>query len=234
MCRTRIEARLSSEPALRLMEPLLRLPLGFEVAPEYAALSETSTPLGLVGPPASGRSLALMQLAAHWVAQPSDLPLLYLALSDDDLLNLPPRAVLARAAYQAGVPEQFMSHQRPGILLLDDWEVLPLARRAIWQQFLVSAQRTWPTLRIALTLPLGEAWDGVRIRSLTLPTETTIAQWLAHLLPTYDLAPLLAALHAAPLAPVRESLADLALLALIYPIGGIPPSRAALYAQAYA
>ncbi|WP_141508691.1 hypothetical protein [Candidatus Chloroploca asiatica] len=234
MCRTRIETRLSSEPALRLMESLLRLPLGFDVATEYAALIETPTTLGLVGPPASGRSLGLMQLAAHWVAHPSDLPLLYLALGDDDLLNLPPRAVLARAAYQASLPEQFVSHQRPGVLLLDDWEVLPLARRAIWQQFLVSAQRTWPTLRIAVTLPLGGAWDEVRIRPLALPTDTTIEQWLAHLLPTYDLAPLLAALHLAPLAPVRESLADLALLALIYPIGGIPSSRAALYAQAYA
>ncbi|WP_129674178.1 hypothetical protein [Candidatus Chloroploca sp. Khr17] len=234
MCRTRIEARLSREPALRLMEPLLRLPLGFDVATEYAAFIETPTALGLVGPPASGRSLALMQLAAHWVAHPSDRPLLYLALGDDDLLNLPPRAVLARAAYQAGLPEQFVAHQRPGLLLLDDWEVLALPRRAIWQQFLVSAQRTWPTLRIALTLPLRGAWDGVRLRPLALPTETTIAQWLAHLLPTYDLAPLLAALHGAPLAPVRESLAELALLALIYPIGGIPSSRAALYAQAYA
>lgn len=227
--RAALEAFLAREPGLQALPGLLDLPLGLEPLPDPAAIRAAPSHLAICGPPASGRTLALLQVAARWCATGAGGPVVYLSLAGDDAPSLPPRAVLASAFQRAGLPAAFDA--RPGIVLLDDWETLPADRRLAWRAFLTTTVQGWRALRVVVALPEGERWPDYR--ALEMPDDAgTRAAWLRHLLPAEDPAPLLAAPGAGSGgAPIR--LADLALLALTVPDHGPPASRAELYARAY-
>ncbi len=232
--RADLAAQIASDPAIRLLPGLLTLPLDAAPLPDLAAILALRTSIALCAAPASGRSLALLQTAAHWAEAGGNTPPLYLALAEADLPNLPPRAVVASAAHKAGLPPELADGQRPCLLLLDDWELLPPARRALWQHFIVESVPHWSALRVIVALPAGEQWPGLTHVTLAPPDDGQLAAWLRHLLPGQDPAPMLAALRREPLAGLCERLADLVLLALTYPLGGMPTSRAQLYEHAYA
>lgn len=226
--RVALEAFLAREPGLQALPGLLDLPLGLEPLPDPATILAAPSHLAICGPPASGRTLALLQVAARWCATGAGGPVVYLSLAADDAPSLPPRAILASAFQRAGLPAAFDA--RPGIVLLDDWETLPADRRLAWRAFLTTAAREWRALRVVVALPEGERWPDYR--ALEMPNDAgTRAAWLRHLLPAEDPAPLLAAPGAGSGAPIR--LADLALMALTVPDHGPPASRAELYARAY-
>ncbi len=226
--------RIAAEPAIRLLNGLLSLPLGAAPLPDPAATLALRTPIALLGPPAGGRTLALLQTAARWASAGSDAPTLYLPLVELDATNLSPRAVLAGAVHRAGLPAAFVEGARPGLLLIDDWELLSAERRALWQSYLLASLAQWPALRAVIALPQDAPWPGLHPVTVTPPDDEGLAAWLAQLLPGQDCAPILAALGQEPVAALRTSLADLVLLALTYPLSGMPASRAALYEQAYA
>lgn len=229
-----LESRIAAEPAVRLLGSLLSLPLGVEPLPDPAAILALRTPIALTSQPAGGRTLALLQTAARWAGLADDAPALYLPLSSVDAPNLSPRAIVAGAAHRAALPASFAEGKRAGILLVDDWEQLGADRRALWQSYLEGGAAQWQALRAVVALPEGAAWNGLYPLHIGPPDDQRLMLWLAHLLPDHDGAPILAALRAEPLATLRASLADLVLLALTYPIIGLPGSRAQLYEQAYA
>ncbi|MCS6880823.1 MAG: HEAT repeat domain-containing protein [Oscillochloridaceae bacterium] len=227
--RAALEAFLGREPGLQALPGLLDAPLGLEPLPDPAAILAAPSHLAICGPPASGRTLALLQVAARWCATGSGAPVVYLSLSDEDAPNLPPRAILAGAFERAGLPPAFGA--RPGILLLDDWETLPTDRRLAWRAFLTATGREWRALRLVVVLPESEEWTG--FRTLDVPGDVeTQAAWLRHLLPAEAPERLLAALRAGS-GGAAIRLADVALLALTLPDHGLPASRAELYARAY-
>jgi HEAT repeat protein len=228
--RAATQHELAAEPAAHLLPALLTLPLGVDPLPDPAAVLAAPRSLALAGPPACGRSLALLQLAHRWAASSLGAALLYLPLAEADALNLTPRAVVAGALHRAGLPETIAEGARPAILLVDDWELLSADRRAVWRAYLAGA--AWPAMRAVVALPEGEAWPELDALAFPAPDEARAAAWLAHLLPAHDPAPLLAALRREP--RTLTGLADVALLALVYPLAGAPASRAELYEQAYA
>lgn len=229
-----LAARIAAEPAVRLLEGLLTLPLGAEPLPDPAATLALRSSVALLGPPAGGRSLALLQTAARWAEGDGDAPVLYLPLAHGDAPNLSPRAIVAGATHRASLPAAFADGGRPGLLLVDDWELLSADRRALWESYLTAGAAQWPALRAVVALPPGAAWPGLAPVAVAPPSDEGLGPWLAHLLPQQDCAPILAALAHEPLASLRGSLADLVLLALVYPLSGLPSSRAQLYEQAYA
>jgi len=227
--RAALEAFLAREPGLQALPGLLDLPLGLEPLPDPAAILAAPSHLAICGPPASGRTLALLQVAARWCAQGAGGAALYVSLAAEDAPELPPRAILAGALQRAGLPAA--SGARPGIVLLDDWETLPADRRLAWRACLTTTVREWRALRVVVALPAGEHWPDYQ--ALDVPGDAvTLAAWLRHLLPAEQPGPLLAALRAGSGgAPI--GLADLVLLALTLPDHGPPASRAELYARAY-
>ena len=229
-----LQGLLTAEPAVHLLPGLLSLPLGVEPLPDPAAIMAGPALLGLAGAPTSGRSLALLQVAQRWASSGAPGAVLYLPLVQADAPNLSPRAVIAGAVHRAGLPPALADGARPGVLLLDDWELLSADRRAVWRAALTSSAQAWPALHAVVALPAGERWDDLALVELPAPDEARAAAWLAHLLPGHDTAPLVAALRGEPLARLRSSLADIALLALTYPLAGMPAGRTELYEQAYA
>lgn len=229
--RERLRELLACEPVVRFLPALLQMPLGLEPLPEPAAILATPTPLALCGPPASGRTLALLQVVERWCANESAVPLLYVSLVADDTIHLPPRDGLANAIVRAGWPLALVEGKRPGILLLDDWESLPADRRIAWRSFLITAAREWTALRVVVALPEGESWPGYR--RLIFPNDDRVRRvWIERLSPQADQASALESLRFGN--PSRTvSLADLALLALTFPDHGLPSSRIQLYTRAY-
>ena len=232
--RTDFVAQTASDPAVRLLPALLTLPLHAAPLPDPTAMLALRASLTVGAAPASGRSLLLRQTAVCWAKTGKHGPPLYVALAEADMPNLPPRAVVAGAAHRAGLPADFGEGQRPGLLLLDDWELLPADRQALWQHFIISSAPQWPALRAVVALPMGETWPGLVPLTLAPPDDAQLAAWLHHLLPGQPPAPILAALRHESLTGLRGRLADLVLLALTYPLGGMPAARAQLYEQAYA
>jgi hypothetical protein len=142
--------------------------------------------------------------------------------------------VIAAAAKSAGLPSALADGNRSGILLVDDWELLSSDRRAVWKSTLTAGAGSWRSLRAVVALPPGEAWPELQTIQLATPDKATATGWLAHLLPGHNAGSLLAALQHEPGADRYASLADLALLALTYPLAGLPVSRSELYEQGYA
>lgn len=225
---------LAAEPAARLLPRLLTLPLGVEPLPDPPAVLAAPCSLALVGPAAAGRSLAMLQLAYSWSNSNHTAPLLLLRLAEADTPQLAPRQIVANAISRANLQASLADGARPAILLIDDWELLPADRRAIWRSFLCGAARSWRALRAVVALPAAESWPEFETIQLPEPDATSTAAWLSHLLPDHNTAPLVAALQYGTLAALGANLADLALLALVYPLVGLPASRAELYEQAYA
>jgi HEAT repeat protein len=232
--RRALHQQIHAEPALRLLPHLLDIPLGCAPLPDPEAILAGPAGIALLSPPAGGRTLALFQILAHWASGSSRVPAIFLALSECDSPNLSPRAIVTGALHRAGAGAPTLDQRRPALLLIDEWECLPANRRILWRQYLTGLAENWPAARAVVALPAGEAWPELLERTITPPDDGTLAIWLGRLLPNHDPAPLLAALSRAPLAALRTSLADLLLLVLVYPISGLPGSRAALYEQAYA
>ena len=231
--RARLREQIASEPASRLLSRLLSLPLGLAPLPDPTAMLALRQPLGLYAPLAGGRSLAFMQAIARWVASSEDAPIVYVPLPEVDNSDLPPHAIIAEAFHSIGMPNTYADGGMPGVLLIDDWELLTAPRRAIWQQFLTTTAPRWSALRTIVALPLHSAWpvfDTLRIAEPTIDQAEAI---LRHLLPHDNATPILTVLAELPgLGPI-PSLADLALLSLSYPLSGMPESRAQLYARAF-
>lgn len=222
------------DPALQLLPRLLDLPLAVEPLPDPAAILAAPASITLSGPPASGRTLALLQTLARWAEHGAAGPVVYLSLADSDAANLSPRAIITGAFHRAGLPPALSAESRPCILLIDDLEQLPANRRALWQQLLCGLETSWPAARAVVALPAGEQLPGFQAVELTVPGLDRLGAWLGHLLPNQEIQPILTALTSGHLARLRHQNADLAALALTYPLSGMPASRTQLYEQVYA
>lgn len=231
--RQSLQQTLTGEVAFQLLPALRSLPLSLEPLPDPEAIHAQGAQLAICGPPASGRTLALLQVAEHWVTSRSASPLLYVSLARDDAPNLSPRAVVAGLVHRAGLPSAFGEARHPGMLLVDDWELLPADRRRIWREALTSGDGLWPALRLVIALPREEAWPTLHLLHLPGVDATRAAAWLNQLLPEQDQQLLRAALQPAG-GLLEASLADIALLALTVPHAGMPTSRAELYERAFA
>ncbi len=231
--RSDLQSHIHSEPAARLLPGLLQIPLVPAPLPDPVAILAHSGGIALCGPPASGRSLALLQIQARWADTGAGGPVIALNLTHDDAPNLSPRALVAGAIHRTGLPSTYIEGRRPMIVLLDGWEELAPDRRAMWHSYAVAAT-SWSVARVVISLPPGETWFGFSCLDLVAPDDDTLAAWFGLLLPSHDPTLILAALQCEPLAALRNRIGDLLLLALIYPIIGLPTSRAQLYEQAYA
>ncbi|NNJ10187.1 hypothetical protein EKD04_007590 [Chloroflexales bacterium ZM16-3] len=231
--RSDAQRQIHEEPAVRLLPGLLDIPLATAPIPDPDAILASRGGIALCGLPGSGRSLALLQIQARWASSGAGGSVIAISLAVADVPNLSPRAVVAGAIHRAGLPATHAEGGRPMLLLLDDWEDLPADRRAIWRSYAITAA-AWPVARLVISLPPGEEWPGLTSINLAAPDDDELAIWLVRLLPGHDVSPILAALRREPLAALRHSVSDLLLLALIYPIAGIPDSRSQLYEQAYA
>jgi uncharacterized protein (UPF0147 family) len=233
--RSALQRHVAQHATLNLLPALFDLPLSIDPLPAPDAILAAPQSFSLHAPPAGGRTLALLQIAHIWSQATLPTPLIYLSLAEGDSPNLTPRAIITGAFHQANIRAAASATQRPAILLIDDWEELPANRRAVWQTYLTGLAEHWPGARAVVALPAREpAWPSFTALTLAPPDDTLLAVWLGRLLPNHDPAPILAALAAEPLAILRQNLADLLLLALVYPLSGLPTNRADLYAQAYA
>lgn len=231
--RSDLQSHIHSEPAVRLLPGLLQIPLVPAPLPDPVAILAHSGGIALCGLPSSGRSLALLQIQARWADTGAGGPVIALNLTSDDAPNLSPRALVAGAIHRTGLPANYIEGHRPMIVLLDGWEELAPDRRAMWHSYAVAAT-SWSVARVVISLPPGETWFGFSCLDLVAPNDDTLAAWFGLLLPSHDPTLILAALQCEPLAALRNRIGDLLLLALIYPIIGLPISRAQLYEQAYA
>lgn len=225
--RSTIEQWLDAEPLHRVLPGALDLPFAIDLEP--ASILADTRHLALLGPPASGRSLALAQIAHRWLAGQTTVPLIRLLLSEIDTPSLTPRAIVVRTLARRNLAPNPLEHNLPCLLLIDDWEDLPLARRAIWQRFLTSLSERWPQARAVITLPPGELWPGFRHHALTPLSSELLSSWLQILFPHTDTQTLLPLFERDPLILLRERPAELIMLALTQPLSGWPVSRAALY-----
>jgi HEAT repeat protein len=225
---------LQSDPAVRLLPALLDIPLECAPLPDPEAILAAPASFALLGPPAGGRTLALFQIAAHWAGGACRAPLVCLPLGELDSPNLSPRAIVTGALHRSGARTTIVDSREPALLLVDEWEQVPANRRLLWRQYLTGLAVSWPAARAVVALPPAETWPELQPLQIAPPNAAALAVWFGRLLPNHDPAPILAALEYTPMAMLRQSLADLLLLALVYPIAGLPASRAALYEQAFA
>ncbi|NTW03290.1 MAG: hypothetical protein HGA19_18775, partial [Oscillochloris sp.] len=231
--RSATQRRIQDEPAIRLLHSLLDITITPTPILNPGLILTHKGGIALCGPPSSGRSLSLLQIQARWADSGSNTPLIALNLSTDDVPNLSPRAVVAGAIHRASLAAIYGEGNRPMVLLIDDWEDLPADRRTLWRSYVLAAA-TWATARVVISLPQSEEWPGLTSIALTAPADDMLETWIGRLLPGHDSAPIMAALQQEPLAELRNHIGDLLLLALIYPITGLPMSRSQLYEQAYA
>ncbi|WP_322821778.1 HEAT repeat domain-containing protein [Chloroflexus sp.] len=225
--RSTIEQWLEAEPLHRVLPGALDLPFAIDLDP--ASILADTRHLALLGPPASGRSLALARIAHRWLASQATVPLIRLLLSEIDTPSLTPRAIVVRTLARRNLAPNPLEHNLPCLLLIDDWEDLPLARRSIWQRFLTSLSERWPQARAVITLPPGELWPGFRHHALSPLSSELLSSWLQILFPHTDTQTLLPLFERDPLILLRERPAELIMLALTQPLSGWPVSRAALY-----
>jgi len=222
-----VEQWLAAEPLTQLLPVAFELPLGIDLDP--VALLSDPRHLAIIGPIGSGRSLALAQIARRWLDSSPGIPLVRLVLSEIDSLSLTPRAITARALARLNLAPNPLEHNLPCLLLVDDWEALPLARRAIWQRFLTQLTERWPQARVVLTLPPGELWPEFRHYALAPLSAERLAAWITSLFPHSNPGDILALFERDPLVLLRERPAEILMLALTQPLSGWPVSRAALY-----
>jgi HEAT repeat protein len=236
--RRTLREQIQQEPVVQLLPTLPDLPLHLaDMANIGLSGLLTHTPfVALHGPPGSGRSLALLQLAWYGSARGQSNPVLLLSLAQADMPALPPQVILDQALAAIGITSADKASRKACLLLLDDWETLPAARRDDWRAFLVSLPQTRPGTRAVVALPATDTdWPGFQRAILATPDDALIERWLIHLLPEQDHAPIQAALDAAaPLACLRERLLEIGLLCLTYPEHGLPANRIQLYEWAFA
>lgn len=228
--RAAVEHWLKGEPLAQLLPAAFEAPFGLDL--DLAAIFAEPNQLAIIGPPASGRSLVLAQIAQRWLNDQPSVPLVRLLLAELDTPSLTPRAITVRALTKLNLAPNPLEHNLPCLLLIDDWEDLPPARRGIWQRFLTGLAERWPQARVVIALPPGELWPGFRHHAIApLPAERLIA-WIQRLFPHSDPQAILPLFHRDPLILLRERPAELLLLALTQPLSGWPVSRAALYERA--
>ena len=238
--RTALRDIIRQEPAIRLLPGLLDLPLVPNDTSNIIQLFARSPRVGISGAIGSGRSLLLRQVAAEWAGSERADRVLYLSLTHADTPNLSPRAVLAAAIHGTGLSAPLsdgrnVADNRTWLLLFDDWEDLPPQRQQVWRTFIERLPHTWVAARVAITLPAGQTWPDMPLIELGEPTDLLLRRWVAHLLPNYDHEPILATLGPdQPLATLRSSVREIALLAMTFPVYGLPVSRAQLYENAAA
>ncbi|MEF3275822.1 MAG: HEAT repeat domain-containing protein [Chloroflexus sp.] len=218
---------LNAEPLAQLLPAAFELPFGIELDP-VSILSDPRH-LAIIGPAASGRSLALAQIARRWLDSSSSVPLVRLTLSEIDTLSLTPRAITARVLARLNLAPNPLEHNLPCLLLIDDWEMLPLARRAIWQRFLTRLPERWPQAHVVVTLPPGELWPSFRHHAIAPLSSERLEAWISCLFPHSNPDEMLAMFERDPLVLLRERPAEMLMLALTQPLSGWPVSRVALY-----
>ncbi len=173
------------------MPALLNLPIyanDGERLTSLALLNYAAPYLTLHSEAGCGRSLLLLQIAMHCTIHNRTDPVLYLPLATMDNPDQPPRFILEKVLRQTGLPNPFMNrigtNGHNWVVLIDQWDDLPHARRAVWRSFLQSLPYTWQDARILVALPaLEEEWSHYDSIILASPTPAYIAQWLQHLLP---------------------------------------------------
>lgn len=232
------------DPVLQLLPALRDVPLFLSSLEHIGpATVQTCGPcLTLHGTPGSGRSLALLHLAHHWLAQNPPSPLLLLPLTHFEASKQEPRDVLTDALRATGVPTPFERRGRGGdgpswLLLIDAWEKLPPPARGAWRKFLRRLPESWPGVRMVVALPEWEAgWAGFRPLTMAHPDGALAHLWLTHLVPRHQLDALQADLAAGTHSPLldRCRFLELALLAWTYPTSGMPATFAQLYERSVA
>ncbi|WP_322512330.1 HEAT repeat domain-containing protein [Chloroflexus sp.] len=230
--RAAIERWLASEPLAQMLPAAFALPFGLDVDP--ATILGAPSHLAIIGPLASGRSLVLAQIARRWLDDQPSVPLVRLSLTELDTPSLTPRAITVRALARLNLSPNPLEHNLPCLLLVDDWEDLPPARRGIWQRFLAQLSERWPQARVVMTLPPGELWPGFHHHAIAPLLADRLIAWIQHLFPHSTPSDILPLFDRDPLILLRERPAELILLALTQPLSGWPVSRAALYERAAA
>ncbi len=241
-----IHEHIQADALIQRLPTLLTLPLysAGVVKLSAATIQDAITRkpyLAVRGPSGSGRSLLLLQLAWHWTTSQRKEPVLPLCLYQCDKPNVPPRAVLANALHHTDMPMPINSTKgttigQPWILLIDDWDKLPPSRRAAWRSFILSLPKQWPEARVLITLPAAsEKWKGFHTINLATPDETLSEVWIQHLLRQTNIAPIRTVIqNSTGILSQHNRLLDSVLLALTYPVSGLPVTRLQLYERAYA
>ncbi|MBC8160786.1 MAG: HEAT repeat domain-containing protein, partial [Roseiflexaceae bacterium] len=235
---------------LRTLPALLDAPLlivGIDGTPRH--LDDTVEQAGYVvlcGGNGSGRTLALQQLAQHWLADDRATPLL-IALPSLDDGRKPPITLLAeavgqaaqvagrapkRSSVQGSLPERLAGWA----LLITSLEELPAQRQQAWREALQAAPQQWPETQVVVEAARDESrWPGFTTLTIAAASEQNLERWLELLVPADRRALLAGVLRAgSPLAPLGERVFDVALLAIVVARSGVPHSRAHLYDAAFA
>lgn len=235
--RGHVREQIRREPALRLMPALLSVPLPFEPRPAYASTLLSAGPwVQLAGPPGSGRSLALIQLAWQWLQSSRTAPVLIVPLALLDRPEQSPRELLSQVLGQYHLDAALAiptSTTGELLLLIDGWEELPAARREVWQELLHRLPRLLPATHGVITVQHDTPnWDGYAQVRLVPPDTTLVRLWLDTLLPQHNTAAIVQQLGKQPeLESVRQRIFELALLALTYPRHRLPSAPKQLYAR---
>jgi len=211
--------------------------------------------LSLSGASGSGRRLALLQAALRWAeGSLADTPppvVVDLQQLDDGTTD--PDELLAGAALAALRPAEPARLREPlafirrmvgdddqpphaHLLLIYGWDELLPERRAVWRAGLQAISETNGATQLLVALPLDEQpWPGFMPLTIAPISPALCASWIEHLAPAEFRAPIAAALiPGGSLHPLSDRLFDIALLAWLAPIAGLPGSRAESYAQALA
>ncbi len=235
--RGHVREQIRHEPALRLLPALLSVPLPFEPRPAYAStLLSAGQWVQLAGPPGSGRSLALIQLAGQWLQSSRTAPVLIVPLALIDRPEQSPPELLSQVLGQhhldadLAIPTSTTSEL---LLLIDGWEELPAARREVWQELLHRLPHLLPATHGVITVQHDTPnWEGYAQVHLGPPDTPLVRLWLDTLLPQHNTAAIMQQLSNQPeLGRVRQRIFELALLALTYPRHRLPSAPKQLYAR---
>lgn len=226
---------------IRLLPSLLNLPLFVtrNIPLNSTTLRDRGPYVALHGPTGSGRSLALIQCAMNCAGGGCTEPFLHICLTRVDNPDVTPRAILSLVLQQSNLSisldEQNKTATRSCLLLIDEWEELPAARRSAWRNFLLALRWVWPTAHIVVALPeTEEPWTGFHTLTMETPDERLIRQWVEHLLPHHNTTPIIDALLSDErISHLTKRLIEIVLLALTYPDKGLPITRAHLYENAF-
>src|SRR5215211_4694433 len=243
----------------RLLPALIDLPLEIS-GPDGSQYSlngalHAGRHLSLSGVSGSGRRLALLQAALRWAeGSLADTPppvLVNLQHLDDGTTN--PDELLATAALAALRPAEPTRLREPlafirrmvgdddqpsheHLLLIYGWDELLPERRAVWRSGLQAISESDSPIQLLVALPLDERpWPGFMPLTIAPISPALCASWIEHLAPAEFRAPIATALvEGGSLHPLSDRLFDIALLAWLAPIAGLPGSRAEAYTQALA
>lgn len=236
-----IQAQIRQDPVIRLLPSLLTLPLfvARNIPLNSTTLLDRGPYVAVQGPTGSGRSLALLQCAMNCAGGGYTEPFLHVCLTRVDDPDITPRAILSMVLQQSNLSisldEQHKTASRSCLLLLDEWEELPDARRSAWRNFLLAMRWVWPAAHIVVALPeTEEPWTGFHTLTMETPDERRIRQWVEHLLPHHNTVPIIEILLSDKhINHLNKRLIEIVLLTLTYPEKGLPSTRSHLYDNAF-